>query len=126
MAQDLVVTEVDCGTSEGITMAPLVEGGDVVEGLGERVLGRTMAADVLKPGTEEVIFERGTLIDEDRVRILEQESVDEVLVRSPITCATRYGVCASAMAATSRVVASSTSRGPWACGGAVDRRAGPQ
>ncbi len=95
VAQDLVVTEPDCGTEEGITMAPLVEGGDVVEGLGERVLGRTMAADVLKPGTEEVIFPRGTLIDEDRVRILEQQSVDEVLVRSPITCATRYGVCAT-------------------------------
>ncbi|HXR50917.1 MAG TPA: DNA-directed RNA polymerase subunit beta', partial [Steroidobacteraceae bacterium] len=95
VAQDLVVTEPDCGTEAGITMAPLVEGGDVVEGLGERVLGRTMAADVLKPGTEEVIFPRGTLIDEDRVRILEQQSVDEVLVRSPITCATRYGVCAT-------------------------------
>ncbi|MEO8315887.1 MAG: DNA-directed RNA polymerase subunit beta', partial [Pseudomonadota bacterium] len=95
VAQDLVVTEPDCGTEAGLTMAPLVEGGDVVEGLGERVLGRTLAADVMKPGTEEVLFERGTLIDEDRVRVLEQESVDEVLVRSPINCATRYGVCAS-------------------------------
>jgi DNA-directed RNA polymerase subunit beta' len=95
VAQDLVVTEVDCGTEEGLPMAPLVEGGDVVEGLGERVLGRVVAADVLKPGTDEVIYPRGTLIDEDRVRVLEQQSVDEVLVRSPITCATRYGVCAS-------------------------------
>jgi len=95
VAQDLVVTEVDCGTAEGLPMAPLVEGGDVVEGLGERVLGRTVAADVVKPGTEEVLFPAGTLIDEDKVRTLEQQSVDEVLVRSPITCATRYGVCAS-------------------------------
>jgi DNA-directed RNA polymerase subunit beta' len=95
VAQDLVVTEPDCGTEAGLTMAPLVEGGDVVEGLGERVLGRTLAADVFKPGTEEVLFERGTLIDEDRVRVLEQQSVDEVLVRSPISCATRYGVCAA-------------------------------
>jgi DNA-directed RNA polymerase subunit beta' len=95
VAQDLVVTETDCGTTEGLPMAPLVEGGDVVEGLGERVLGRTLAADVVKPGTEEVLFPAGTLIDEDRVRTLEQQSVDEVLVRSPITCATRYGVCAS-------------------------------
>nr|PZN64251.1 MAG: DNA-directed RNA polymerase subunit beta' [Pseudomonadota bacterium] len=94
VAQDLVVTEQDCGTEEGLTMSPLVEGGDVVEGLGERVLGRVTAADVLKPGTEEVLFPRGTLIDEEKVRVLEQESVDEVLVRSPITCATRYGVCA--------------------------------
>src|SRR6187402_2055482 len=95
VAQDLVVTEVDCGTEEGLPMSPLVEGGDVVEGLGERVLGRTVAADVLKPGTETVLYPRGTLIDEDKVRVLEQQSVDEVLVRSPITCATRYGVCAS-------------------------------
>jgi DNA-directed RNA polymerase subunit beta' len=95
VAQDPVVTEVDCGTSEGLTMAPLVEGGDVVEGLGERVLGRTVAADVLKPGSDTVLYPAGTLIDEDKVRVLEQESVDEVLVRSPITCATRYGVCAS-------------------------------
>jgi DNA-directed RNA polymerase subunit beta' len=76
-------------------MSPLVEGGDVVEGLGERVLGRTVAADVLKPGTETVLYPAGTLIDEDKVRVLEQQSVDEVLVRSPITCRTRYGVCAN-------------------------------
>jgi DNA-directed RNA polymerase subunit beta' len=95
VAQDLVVTEVDCGTEEGLPMSPLVEGGDVVEGLGERVLGRVLAADVNKPGTETLLFPRGTLIDEDKVLVLEQQSVDEVLVRSPITCATRYGVCSS-------------------------------
>jgi DNA-directed RNA polymerase subunit beta' len=95
VAQDLVVTETDCGTVAGITMTPLVEGGDVVEGLGERVLGRVVAAEVLKPGTEQVLLPAGTLIDEDLVRLLEQESVDEILVRSPISCATRYGVCAS-------------------------------
>ncbi len=90
-----MVTEVDCGTDQGIEMAPLVEGGDVVEGLGERVLGRTLAADCLKPGTEEVLLPRGTLIDEDLVRLLERESVDQVSVRSPIVCKTRYGVCAN-------------------------------
>jgi DNA-directed RNA polymerase subunit beta' len=95
VAQDLVVTEVDCGTEAGLTMAPLVEGGDVVEGLGERVLGRVIAADLQKPGTEEVLLPRGTLIDEDLVRLLEKESVDQILVRSPISCVTRYGVCAS-------------------------------
>jgi DNA-directed RNA polymerase subunit beta' len=95
VAQDLVVTEVDCGTDQGIDMAPLVEGGDVVEGLGERVLGRVLAGDCLKPGTEEVLLPRGTLIDEDLVRLLESESVDQVSVRSPIVCKTRYGVCAS-------------------------------
>ena len=95
VAQDLVVTEIDCGTAEGLYMAPLVEGGDVVEGLGERVLGRVLAADAIKPGTAEVLLPRGTLIDEDLVRLLESESVDQVSVRSPITCSTRYGVCAS-------------------------------
>ena len=93
VAQDLVVTEVDCGTANGLTMTPLVEGGDVVEALGERVLGRTLADDVVKPGTEEVLIERGALLDEKLVRHLEQEGVDQIKVRSPITCQTRYGVC---------------------------------
>src|ERR1700754_867403 len=93
VAQDLVVTEPDCGTSYGLSMAPLVEGGDVVEALGERVLGRVIAEDILKPGTEEVLFTKNTLLDEKAVRTLEQEGVDQMLVRSPITCETRYGVC---------------------------------
>jgi DNA-directed RNA polymerase subunit beta' len=95
VAQDLVVTEIDCGTEQGLAMAPLVEGGDVVEGLGERVLGRVLADDCVKPGTDEVLLPRGTLIDEDLVRLLESESVDQVSVRSPIVCKTRYGVCAN-------------------------------
>ena len=94
VAQDLVVTEVDCGTPHGLTMTPLVEGGDVVEALGERVLGRVLADDVFKPGSEDVLIERGTLLDEQLVRYLEQEGVDQLKVRSPITCKTRYGVCA--------------------------------
>ena len=95
VAQDLVVTEVDCNTEAGLTMTPIVEGGDVVEGLGERVLGRVIASDVIKPGSQdEVLLPRGTLIDEKLVRLIEQAGVDEVLVRSPITCSTRYGVCA--------------------------------
>jgi len=94
VAQDLVVTETDCGTTNGLTMTPLVEGGDVVEALGERVLGRVLAEEVLKPGTEEVLIAGGTLLDEKLVRTLEQEGVDQLKVRSPITCKTRYGVCA--------------------------------
>ncbi len=95
VAQDLVVTEVDCGTENGLTMTPIVEGGDVVEGLGERVLGRVVAEDVLKPGDNSVvILEAGTLIDEKLVKKLESEGIDQVKVRSPITCRTRYGVCA--------------------------------
>ena len=94
VAQDLVVTEVDCGTTNGLMVTPLVEGGDVVEGLGERVLGRVVVEDVLKPGGKgAVLLPAGTLIDEDLVRLLEQQGVDQVMVRSPITCDTRYGVC---------------------------------
>ncbi|HWZ63067.1 MAG TPA: DNA-directed RNA polymerase subunit beta' [Steroidobacteraceae bacterium] len=93
VAQDLVVTEVDCGTTNGLTMTPLVEGGDVVEALGERVLGRVLAEDIIKPGAEEVLIPNGSLLDEKMVRLLEQEGVDQIKVRSPITCKTRYGVC---------------------------------
>jgi DNA-directed RNA polymerase subunit beta' len=95
VAQDLVVTEADCGTAQGLTMTPLVEGGDVVEALGERVLGRTLAEDILKPGTGEVLIARNTLIDEKLVRLIESEGVDQLKVRSPITCETRYGVCSA-------------------------------
>src|SRR5258708_871035 len=93
VAQDLVVTEIDCGTAHGLAMSPLVEGGDVVEALGERVLGRVMAEDIVKPGGKEVLIEKGALLDEKLVRLLETEGVDQIKVRSPITCATRYGVC---------------------------------
>jgi DNA-directed RNA polymerase subunit beta' len=76
-------------------MAPLVEGGDVVEGLGERVLGRVTATDVLTPGRDELLVGAGTLLDEGLVRLLEQQGVDQINVRSPITCQTRYGVCSN-------------------------------
>ncbi len=96
VAQDLVVTELDCGTSRGLTMTPLVEGGDVVEQLGERVLGRVLAEDILKPGSEEeVLVSKGTLLDERLVRQLEADGVDQMTVRSPISCQTRYGVCSA-------------------------------
>ncbi|MCY1290306.1 DNA-directed RNA polymerase subunit beta' [compost metagenome] len=96
VAQDLVVTEIDCGTENGLLMTPHIEGGDVVEPLGERVLGRVIARDVFKPGSDdgEVIVPAGTLIDEQWVEFIERMSVDEVIVRSPITCETRYGICA--------------------------------
>src|SRR3982074_2132517 len=93
VAQDLVVTEIDCGTSNGLAMSPLVEGGDVVEALGERVLGRVMAEDIVRPGGKDVLIENGMLLDEKLVRLLETEGVDQIKVRSPITCETRYGVC---------------------------------
>jgi DNA-directed RNA polymerase subunit beta' len=93
VAQDLVVTEIDCGTTDGLLMAPLVEGGDVVEPLRERVLGRVVAEDVHQPGNDDVVVAAGTLLDERWVKKLEDQSIDQVWVRSPITCATRYGIC---------------------------------
>src|SRR5690606_30019560 len=96
VAQDVVVTEVDCGTTNGLTMTPIVEGGDVVEPLRERVLGRIVAEDVFLPGNDEdPVVERGTLLDERWVEKLEEMGVQSILVRSPITCDTRHGVCAS-------------------------------
>jgi DNA-directed RNA polymerase subunit beta' len=95
VAQDLVVTETDCGTTNGLMMTPIVEGGDVVEGLGERVLGRVVAEAVLRPGSEGVVVvEAGVMIDEKLVKLIEKEGVDQIKVRSPIACETRYGVCA--------------------------------
>jgi DNA-directed RNA polymerase subunit beta' len=94
VAQDLVVTEIDCGTVNGLSITPIVEGGDVVEGLGERVLGRVVSEDVSVASTGEVLVKAGALIDEKLVKLLEKMGVDQVMVRSPITCETRYGVCA--------------------------------
>jgi DNA-directed RNA polymerase subunit beta' len=94
VAQDLVVTEIDCGTINGLSITPIVEGGDVVEGLGERVLGRVVSEDVVVASSGEVLVKAGQLIDEKLVKLLEKMGVDQVMVRSPITCQTRYGVCA--------------------------------
>ncbi len=93
VAQDLVVTEVDCETRNGVSMAPLVEGGDIVEPLAERVLGRVLAEPVIVPGTDKVAFDAGSMLDEATVQRLEELSIDHVIVRSPITCEVRYGVC---------------------------------
>ncbi len=95
VAQDLVVTSEDCGTRNGIELAAIIEGGDEVEALRDRVLGRVIAVDVLRPGDGEVIAPAGTLLDESLVQMLDDNAVDEVVVRSPITCETRYGVCAT-------------------------------
>jgi DNA-directed RNA polymerase subunit beta' len=95
VAQDLVITEEDCGTSQGVTMTPLIEGGDVVEPLHERVLGRVLAQEVTEPTSGTVIAHIGTLLDEKWVAKLEEATVDSVFVRSPITCESRYGICAA-------------------------------
>ena len=95
VAQDLVVTEHDCDTNDGLLMTPLIEGGDVVEPLRERVLGRVVCEDVLIPGTEEVLLPRNTLIDENLCDVIEANSVDQIKVRSIITCKTDFGICAN-------------------------------
>jgi len=95
VAQDLVVTNHDCGTHDGLLMTPLIEGGDVVEPLRERVLGRVVCDDVLIPGTEKVLLPRNTLIDEALCDVIEANSVDQIKVRSIITCKTDFGICAN-------------------------------
>ncbi len=94
VAQDMVVLEDDCGTDKGLLMTPIIEGGDVVEPLHERILGRVTAVDVLRPGTDDVVCERGTLLDESWVDKFVIEGIDQVRVRSPINCQSRIGVCA--------------------------------
>ncbi|NYR13699.1 DNA-directed RNA polymerase subunit beta' [Pseudoalteromonas sp. MIP2626] len=95
VAQDLVINEDDCGTEDGLTMKPLIEGGDVVEALRERVLGRVVAEDIVIPGTNTVLVERNIMLDEKLCDLLEEHSVDEVRVRSVITCDNDFGVCAN-------------------------------
>ena len=94
VAQDLVVTDRDCGTEAGLLMSAMIEGGDVVEPLAARVLGRVAARDALDAGGTETLIPGGTMLDEDWVERLDSLGVDELHVRSPITCATRHGVCA--------------------------------
>ena len=94
VTQDLVVTEDDCGTKNGLAVKALVEGGEVVEALRERILGRVAASDLIHPETQETVFEAGTLLVEDVVDTIESLGIDEVKVRTPLTCETRYGLCA--------------------------------
>ena len=93
ISQDLVITEHDCGTEQGLTMAPIIEGGDIIAPLGDRVLGRVLAGDVVEEDSGDVIAEAGTVINERMVDELETCGVDQVYVRSPITCETRFGIC---------------------------------
>ncbi len=95
VTQDLVVTGDDCGTRNGVVMKALVEGGEVIEPLRDRILGRSVAADVVNPTTQATLFEAGTLLSEDEVDQIEMLGIDEVKVRTPLTCDTRYGLCAT-------------------------------
>ncbi len=94
VAQDVVVYEHDCGTHEGVDMMPHIEGGDVKVPLTELALGRVVAEDILKPGTEEVLVPRNTLLDEKWCQVLNDNSVDRIKVRSVVTCDADFGCCA--------------------------------
>ena len=94
VTQDLVVTEDDCGTDNGMNMRALVEGGEVIESLRDRVLGRVAAIDVVHPETQATLLTAGNMLDEDTLDVLEQAGVDEIKVRTPLTCGTRFGLCA--------------------------------
>ena len=93
VTQDLVVTEDDCGTREGFVMKALIEGGEVVEPLRERILGRVAAEDLVNPDTQETVIEAGTLLTEDMVELIDSLGIDEVKVRTALTCETRFGIC---------------------------------
>ncbi len=93
VAQDSIITEDDCGTLDGIEMTPLVEGGEVIEGLGDRVLGRVALEDIRDPFTSEVLIRANEMIDEDKVNRIEEAGLERVKIRSVLTCQSRQGVC---------------------------------
>jgi len=94
VAQDVVVTELDCGTDKGITLEPIIDGGDVVVGLGTQVLGRIPAEDIIDPATDDVVVRAGVMVDEKLAEQIDSVGVDSIKVRSSITCETRFGICA--------------------------------
>ena len=93
VTQDLVVTEDDCATTNGVIMRALVEGGEVIEPLRERILGRVTASDIPHPESQTILLPAGTLLNEEEVEAIETLGIDEVKVRTPLTCDTRFGLC---------------------------------
>ncbi len=93
VAQDAIITERDCGTGKGLTIKAVIEGGEVIASLAERILGRTAARDIVHPASGEKLVPSGELIDEARVDLIERAGIDEILVRSPLTCSTENGIC---------------------------------
>ncbi len=95
VAQDVVVTETDCGTERGIIVRPVVDGGNVIVSIGERILGRTIQEDIIHPETGDVLVQKGKLIDENDVEVVEAAGVEQVKIRSVLTCETENGICAA-------------------------------
>ena len=93
VAQDCIVSEYDCGTIDGIEMGPLVEGGEIIEGLGERVLGRVALDDIRDPFSNEILVPANEEIDEERVKLIEDAGIEKIWIRSALTCQTQRGVC---------------------------------
>ncbi len=93
VAQDMVVLTEDCGTENGLEVTPLIEGGEVIEPLGNLILGRVIAQDVFSPSTDDLVIARNTLVDEELVDHLEKNGIDKVIVRSAISCENRKGIC---------------------------------
>ncbi|NDA07801.1 MAG: DNA-directed RNA polymerase subunit beta' [Alphaproteobacteria bacterium] len=93
VAQDCIITEVDCGTQNGLNIRPVIDGGDVVDSLGERILGRSAAEDILALSSDEILVHAGSIINEEDIERIEAEGIDSVLIRSVLTCETKVGVC---------------------------------
>ncbi len=95
VAQDVVITEANCGTERGIIVRPVVDGGNVIVSIGERILGRTIGEDIVHPETGEVLIKKGKLIDENDVEVVEKAGVEQVKIRSVLTCESKNGICAA-------------------------------
>ncbi len=95
VAQDVVITETNCGTERGIIVRPVVDGGNVIVSIGERILGRTIQEDIVHPESGEVLVKKGKLIDENDIEVVEAAGVEQVKIRSVLTCDTKHGVCAA-------------------------------
>src|SRR5690554_748002 len=95
VAQDAIITELDCGTERGLTMEAIVDSGQVMASLGQRILGRVAADDILAPGSDDVLVAKGTLMDESDVEAVEAAKVQSVRIRSPLTCDDCLGTCAA-------------------------------
>src|SRR5690606_5219047 len=93
VAQDAIVTEYDCGTFDGLLIGALIEGGEIIEPMGERLLGRVALEDVLDPNTGEVLVAANEEIDEAKVARIEATAIDKVKIRSVLTCRARRGTC---------------------------------
>ncbi len=93
VAQDVVVTEIDCGTSDGLEVTPLYEGGEIIQGIGERILGRTALKDIVDPVSQKVLVKEGDEITETQIKTVDEAGVDKVQIRSGLTCEATRGVC---------------------------------